>query len=325
MSGRPAAPRQPGGRRLGVVAPRALGPPHADKQPLMDVFAFRNELVAEYERFSRSFARIRAEDISREVDAAYAAGAGADVAMLVRRVRERFNERLLCIGTSATIAFEGSPDDRDDALAAIASRLFGAAVDPGNVVSETLRPVTDRDVSLSGPDLRAAVERRVPANPTHEALAAHPVAIWVERNLGLEEHGGKLVRTSRPLTILQASDRRARALRGRCRRIALPCSGWDLVLRARGAARSLREHPAQPVVGDCHAHDRGLRRCVPDHGRGKALHLCHPDVRSRNRRNARSWPRRCPKFARKSPKANRSRAASHCRRKRPEDRESSTP
>ena len=39
----------------------------------MDVFAFREELVAEYERFSRSFARIRANDISREVDAAYAA------------------------------------------------------------------------------------------------------------------------------------------------------------------------------------------------------------------------------------------------------------
>ena len=40
----------------------------------MDVFAFRDELVAEYERFSRSFTRIRADDISRDVDAAYAAG-----------------------------------------------------------------------------------------------------------------------------------------------------------------------------------------------------------------------------------------------------------
>lgn len=40
----------------------------------MDVFAFREELVAEYERFSRSFTRIRAEDISRKVDEAYASG-----------------------------------------------------------------------------------------------------------------------------------------------------------------------------------------------------------------------------------------------------------
>ena len=40
----------------------------------MDVFGFRDELVAEYSRFSRSFTRIRAEDISLAVDAAYAAG-----------------------------------------------------------------------------------------------------------------------------------------------------------------------------------------------------------------------------------------------------------
>ncbi|MDE2879225.1 hypothetical protein [Candidatus Palauibacter soopunensis] len=40
----------------------------------MDVFAFRDELVAEYSRFSRSFTRIRAADVSRTVNAAYAAG-----------------------------------------------------------------------------------------------------------------------------------------------------------------------------------------------------------------------------------------------------------
>ena len=40
----------------------------------MDVFAFREELIAEYARFSRSFTRIRAEDIAEEVDAAYDVG-----------------------------------------------------------------------------------------------------------------------------------------------------------------------------------------------------------------------------------------------------------
>ena len=40
----------------------------------MDVFAFRDEIIAEYERFSRSFTRIRAEDIRQAVDKAYADG-----------------------------------------------------------------------------------------------------------------------------------------------------------------------------------------------------------------------------------------------------------
>ncbi len=40
----------------------------------MDLFAFREELVAEYERFSRGFAKIQTEDISLKVDEAYASG-----------------------------------------------------------------------------------------------------------------------------------------------------------------------------------------------------------------------------------------------------------
>jgi ATP-dependent helicase YprA (DUF1998 family) len=38
---------------------------------------------------------------------------GADVAMLVRRVRERLNLDLLCVGTSATMASEGTVADRN--------------------------------------------------------------------------------------------------------------------------------------------------------------------------------------------------------------------
>ncbi len=40
----------------------------------MDVFAFRDDLISEYQRFSRSFTRIRAEDISEVVDSAYGSG-----------------------------------------------------------------------------------------------------------------------------------------------------------------------------------------------------------------------------------------------------------
>lgn len=40
----------------------------------MDVFAFRNELVADYERLSRSFTTTCAADIRQTVDAAYDGG-----------------------------------------------------------------------------------------------------------------------------------------------------------------------------------------------------------------------------------------------------------
>lgn len=131
---------------------------------------------------------------------------GADVAMLVRRVRERFNEDLLCIGTSATMISRESDEDQNEAVADIASRLFGVSVNPENIITETLKPVTDNNTPINKTSLRKAIEGGVPVEPTHTELRIHPVAIWVERNLGLEKtEGGKLVRKRKPQTVLEAS------------------------------------------------------------------------------------------------------------------------
>jgi ATP-dependent helicase YprA (DUF1998 family) len=63
---------------------------------------------------------------------------GADVAMLVRRVRERCGAPTLrCIGTSATLAASGTREERAAQVAGIASRLFGDHVAPANVIGET--------------------------------------------------------------------------------------------------------------------------------------------------------------------------------------------
>ena len=130
---------------------------------------------------------------------------GADVAMLVRRVRERFNEDLVCIGTSATMASEGSAEDRNTAVANIASRLFGAPVRAANVITETLKTATESETPMDGPCLQQAIEAGVPSHPTHEELAVHPVAAWMERKLGLEEQDGKLARISKPRTVAEAA------------------------------------------------------------------------------------------------------------------------
>lgn len=135
---------------------------------------------------------------------------GADVAMLIRRVRERFNEDLLCIGTSATMASEGSLENRNQTVAEIASRLFGLHVHSRNIVSETLRPMTDDNVDQTPPTLRKAIEQGVPVAPAYNDLSRHPIAAWVEYHLGLERKDGKLIRTSCPLNIHEASEELAK-------------------------------------------------------------------------------------------------------------------
>jgi very-short-patch-repair endonuclease len=129
--------------------------------------------------------------------------------MLVRRVRDRTNPDLLCVGTSATMATEGTGEDRRRAVAHVATRLFGATVKPGNVVTETLQRVTDAAVAVDPGSLGAAIDAGVPAAATYETLRRDPVAAWAETTFGLQREDGKpdgrWVRTPRPKTLAQAA------------------------------------------------------------------------------------------------------------------------
>lgn len=141
---------------------------------------------------------------------------GADVAMLVRRVRERLNQELLCIGTSATMASEGTAADRAGVVAAVASKLFGAAVRPEQIITETLERVTEGDLPIEPLTLAAAVQSSLQGLPPQTQavdLRHHPLAIWVELQLGLEREDqrsdGKWVRRSKPYTLEAAAQQLA--------------------------------------------------------------------------------------------------------------------
>ena len=87
---------------------------------------------------------------------------GADVAMLVRRVRDRLcrTRSPICIGTSATMSSEEGEGDRATAVAAVASRLFGAQIGPDAVVDESLRRATEPTLRVAdlGNELAEAVD-----------------------------------------------------------------------------------------------------------------------------------------------------------------------
>ncbi len=104
---------------------------------------------------------------------------GADVAMLVRRVRERCGgEQLRVIGTSATLAAEGTWEEQQREVARVASQIFGAPVEPQDVIGETLRPVTGGAEDPSAEALRACVDAgTVPSSP--EAFCRFPLAAWI--------------------------------------------------------------------------------------------------------------------------------------------------
>ncbi|WP_416841815.1 DEAD/DEAH box helicase [Haloferax sp. DFSO52] len=76
----------------------------------------------------------------------YTGHQGADVAALIRRLREHTGagEDLTCIGTSATVASEEGMDSEEE-IANFSERIFGASVDADSVIGESHYPIQFTD------------------------------------------------------------------------------------------------------------------------------------------------------------------------------------
>src|SRR5690606_13730911 len=121
---------------------------------------------------------------------------GADVAKLTRRVRERTGAHdLQCVGTSATMATEGSRSERLALVADVPSKLFGTGVLADDVIDETLSPLF-LDRTFENQELKHAVllaaEQNVPTSV--EEFLANPLAAWVERTFGAEIQDDRVTR-----------------------------------------------------------------------------------------------------------------------------------
>ncbi|MEI7845696.1 MAG: DEAD/DEAH box helicase [Chloroflexota bacterium] len=127
---------------------------------------------------------------------------GADVSMLVRRVRNILNTTWLqCVGTSATLSSAGGleplREKRD--VAEVATKLFGDTVRPEHIIGETLRRSTlelDFSQSNNKDALCKCIQSSQDIPTTFEGFVSDPLACWIEATLGLRRDAdtGKLVR-----------------------------------------------------------------------------------------------------------------------------------
>jgi ATP-dependent helicase YprA (DUF1998 family) len=145
---------------------------------------------------------------------------GADVALLVRRLRDACHAPdVKCVGTSATMATGENFSGVQETVAQVAGRIFGSQVDPKHVIGETLRRATQ----LANPDpgqLRASIDALATDTallnqvqgaadedfPGYDAVARDALAGWIETTFGLarEEATGRLIR-QRPVTVSAAA------------------------------------------------------------------------------------------------------------------------
>ena len=138
---------------------------------------------------------------------------GADVAMLMRRLRSRIGNPQkppLCIGTSATMASEGAEREKNEAVASIASQIFGTEIGPDAVVTETLDRVTNpqkignADSNGLKDAITLAAKGEVGIGKRNSEFFNDPLAIWVETRIGLKNVETKPER-AKPIALEQAA------------------------------------------------------------------------------------------------------------------------
>ena len=122
---------------------------------------------------------------------------GADVSMLIRRIRSNCNQQVVSIGTSATMVSDsvGNIEHQKAAVAKVATTLFGCPFTSEQVINEKLaRSLSPNGTIPAKHFLAAAIELGIHQEGDIEALKKNPIAVWLENKIALEERGDDLVR-----------------------------------------------------------------------------------------------------------------------------------
>ncbi|MGH3970909.1 MAG: DEAD/DEAH box helicase, partial [Mycobacterium sp.] len=127
---------------------------------------------------------------------------GADVAMLVRRLRSAVGmSKLQCIGTSATLAGPGTKAEQRQQVAELATRIFGVDIPATNIVGETLRRATSGHADTAELTARLAA----PTPTAWEDLRTDPLAVWAEDEFGLRDDDERKLSRRLPSKLSEAA------------------------------------------------------------------------------------------------------------------------
>ena len=108
------------------------------------------------------------------------------------------------------MASEGGPEDRAATVAGVASRLFGTSIPTEAVVDESLDRATEPAIRVNDSLARSqssVLNQSIDPSLRDDQLRTHPLAVWIELQIGLEE-GQKLSRRV-PITFADAAQKLA--------------------------------------------------------------------------------------------------------------------
>ncbi|MBI9067372.1 MAG: DEAD/DEAH box helicase [Salinivirgaceae bacterium] len=124
---------------------------------------------------------------------------GSDVALLVRRIKGLCSNKIVCIGTSATMMSAGTPMEKKKAVAGVGKTIFGEIYHPDAIVGEYLKPFT-KGLQPSKKELEESVNGDVDVLLDEDEFINHPITNWLESQIALKDNNG-IVERGKPLSI----------------------------------------------------------------------------------------------------------------------------
>ncbi len=124
---------------------------------------------------------------------------GADVSLLIRRIRSLSKNSLVCIGTSATMISGESFKEQKSKVAEVATRIFGKVFSSDQIISEKL--VNSLGYSKENfSQLQSSLKNEIFTSARYEDIIKHPLAMWIESNIALTVDNGNFIRR-KPLNL----------------------------------------------------------------------------------------------------------------------------
>ncbi|HPS51748.1 MAG TPA: DEAD/DEAH box helicase [Bacteroidales bacterium] len=170
---------------------------------------------------------------------------GSDVAMLIRRIQNNCQKQLVYIGTSATMASDGSMQQRKCAIADVASQIFSQGFTVDQIINEALDCCTNFNGTMpTGFDLQEAINAQYDCTQNSGEFINNKLAIWLENRIALKRNEDGTIEQGEPVTLDQITEKLVQDSNENhevCRRSILELLQWSEQINLEGARKTPRE------------------------------------------------------------------------------------
>ena len=134
---------------------------------------------------------------------------GADVAILIRRIKAECKNHITCMGTSATIASGETAEQRKAEVAKVASLFFGQKLEANQIIEESLKSISIGSKPFDS-EVKTCVELFTSEIVNEQELISNPLFRWVEHTIALKKDDN-ILRRGIPLTLNEISTKLSEA------------------------------------------------------------------------------------------------------------------